>query len=132
MVQITRDPSVLESAGELMETGAARAMSVLDAVAARAQEALESADFDPQAMRAEARRAVASQFADDAACADRVEMAEDRMRLRTGLVAAIVLFALAALVLLTAREIARRAERRRKLELQRREGSHGTRDHDSP
>ncbi|MEX1296837.1 MAG: hypothetical protein AB1Z67_11760 [Candidatus Limnocylindrales bacterium] len=106
------EPSVRGSAGELIGSGAERAKDVLDLLAERTQDAIDTADIDPGAIRAGAARALMGASGREAQCEPAIEAAGDRLRLKTAIVTSVVAFALSALVFLAAREIARRGRER--------------------
>ena len=117
MVQITRGSTPLESTGELVDAGAERTRELIGMLAGRAQEVADSADFEARAARATLQRLIGQFAGDDLRCASRVQGAEDRMRLRSALIAGIVVFVITTLAFVVAREIAtRRATRRRRPE----------------
>ena len=111
-LQATRDPSVLDSAGEIIEAGAERARDALGTFAERTQDAIDAAEIDPNAVRAGAARALAAATDREVQCEPAIEAAEDRLRLKTALIAGVVAFVLSALVLLAARKIALRSRER--------------------
>lgn len=108
-----KDTLEISSASERVGAGTERARDILESVAARAQEVVDAIDVEPENLREGLERAVASVAARDVDCTREIQAAEDRMRLKTALVTGVVASALSALVLLAAREIARRAEARR-------------------
>ena len=113
MIQITRGPTPLESTGELVDAGAERTRELIGILAGRAQELADSADFEARTARATMQRLIGQFAGDDIRCASRVQAAEDRMRLRSALIAGVVVFAITTLAFVVAREIAtRRAARR--------------------
>ena len=116
MIQIT-GPAPLESTGELVDAGAERTRELIGALAGRAQEVAHSADYEARAARANMQRLIGQFAGDDIRCASRMQAAEDRMRLRSALIAGVVVFVITALAFVIAREIAnRRAARRRPAE----------------
>ena len=108
------DAGELVAAGaELVDSGIGRARDVLDTIAERASDALDSTEIDPATLRAGASRILPAGWTDRTDdCTREIEATEDRLRLKTAIVTAIVAFVLSAVVFLTAREIARRAQRR--------------------
>lgn len=99
---------------EFVESGAGRARDVLDTIAERAADVLESTEIEPAALRADAMRVLPVGWSDRAVdCTREVEAAEDRLRLKSAVVTALVTFALSAVVFIAAREMARRAQLRR-------------------
>lgn len=113
MMPDARGSSVLHDAGELLESGTERTKDLLDAARQRAHEAFESADVEPARLGASMGRAVAQASGREVDCTQEIEAAEDRFRLKAAIVTGIVAFILSSLVFLVAREVVRRAERRR-------------------
>lgn len=104
-----------------IDAGRDRAKEVVGAAGSRAQEALDTIDdaidtidIEPDAVRARLGRALAGVVSREVDCTREIEAAEDRMRLKTAVVTGIVACLLSAAVFLAAREIARRAEARRR------------------
>jgi len=117
MIQITPGPTPLEITGELVDAGAERTRELIGMLAGRAQEVADSADFDARTARATMQRLIGQFAGDDIRCASRVQAAEDRMRLRSALIAGVVVFVITTLAFVIAREIAnRRAARQRPAE----------------
>lgn len=116
MVQITRQPSLSATLSKRVDEGAARAKSVVDAIAGRASDIVEGMDLDAAAVGANVRGAVAELRTGECQCPRQVEAAADRERLKSAAIAGIVIFVASAAVLLIARRIvARRSEQQRRL-----------------
>lgn len=107
MPQTSRPTRLLETASDVIESGAGRALEVSGGLAERAREAVEELDLDRAAIESSVRRAVGSRLC-DVDCVTAVERARDRERLRAAVIAGLVLFLASAVVLLIAREIATR------------------------
>lgn len=110
MVQITRPPTLLESASDVVQEGFERARGAIDTVAARAGEAVETVDVDSVA--SVGRDFIGSLREPD--CRVPIQAARDDERLKSAAIAGVVIFITSLIVLLLAREVAkRRATQRR-------------------
>lgn len=113
MVQITRSPTLAESASDAMQDGLERARGVIDTVADRAStvadRASEAVDtVDVESVKSIGRGLMGSLQARDPECTAPVEAARDDERLKSAAIAGAVIFIISLIVLLLAREVAKR------------------------
>jgi hypothetical protein len=119
MVQLTRQPSLLESASDAVGSGFERARGVIDIVAERAGEAVDGIDVD--AVRAAGREAIGNLQVREPGCSTRVEAARDDERFKSAVIAGVVIFMASLIAFVLAREAAkRRAEATERRAAQRR------------
>lgn len=106
MVQLTRQPSLLGSASDAVGVGLERARGVIDTVAERAGEAVDGIDID--AVKVAGREAIANLQVREPDCSTRVEAARDDERLKSAVIAGVVIFTASLIAFVLAREVARR------------------------
>ena len=106
MVQITRPPSLLEPASDVVLEGLERSREALDTVVEQASEALDVVDVDR--VRSIGRGLIGSLQARDPECAAPVEAARDDERLKSAVIAGVVIFLASLIAFVLAREVAKR------------------------
>jgi hypothetical protein len=112
MVQISRPPTLLESASDVVQEGFERARGAIDTAAERASEAVDSVDVD--SVRSRGRDFIENLQVREPDCTARIQAARDEERLRSAVIAGAVIFIVSLIVLLLAREVARRRAMQRR------------------
>jgi hypothetical protein len=112
MVQISRPPTLLESASDVVQEGLERARGAIDTVAERASEAVDTVDVD--SVRSMSREFIGNLQAREPDCTARIQAARDEERLKSAAIAGVVIFIASLIVLLLAREVARRRATQRR------------------
>jgi hypothetical protein len=106
MVQITRPPTLLESASDVVQEGFERARGAIDTVAERAGEAVET--IDVESVTSMGRDFIASLPTREPDRRMPIQAARDDERLKSAAIAGVVIFITSLIVFVLAREVAKR------------------------
>ncbi len=98
----------MTTATRALEGGVKDVMGAIERTANGAQQSLRSMDVDPKSIEPKMRHAVRRFVGDECPCAEPVQAAKDQERLKSAVIAGVVLFIASAITFVVARNIAAR------------------------